>query len=68
MIIGEVVDLSVPVSPRLAQSLKWIQIIFRAWDPTLSTIELRAPLRKEITPSGAQVGLFFSVGVDPLIH
>lgn len=63
---GEAVDLPVPVSPRLAQSLKWIQAIFCAWDPTLSNIELHSPLRKEMAPPGAQVGLFFSAGVDSL--
>lgn len=61
---GEPVNLPVPVSPALAHSLKWIQTIYRAWDPTLSVADVQTPLRRETAPEGTEVGLFFSSGVD----
>ena len=61
---GEPLEVPVPISPRLYHSLKWVQTIYRAWDRTLSQVEVRAPLREYIPPAGKEVGLFFSAGVD----
>jgi hypothetical protein len=61
---GEAIELSAPISPKLGKSVKWIQTIYRTWDPTLSFVEIRAPLREEHPLPGPNVGLFFSAGVD----
>ncbi len=61
---GEPLEVPTPVSPRLFQSLKRIQTIHRAWDATLSPVEVYATLRRDAPTPGTEVGLFFSSGVD----
>jgi hypothetical protein len=61
---GEPIELPVPVSPKLMRSIQRIQMIYRAWDPTLSIIAVNAPLLEDARPTGREIGLFFSSGVD----
>lgn len=59
-------QLPAPLSPKLHAALDRIQDIYRSWDHTLSRIEVRAPLRKEVETGSGGTGLFFSGGVDSL--
>jgi hypothetical protein len=64
----EALEIPAPVSPRLVSSAERIQAIYRNWNPGLSEVQVRAPVRrKEELSLGAApspVGLFFSCGVD----
>jgi hypothetical protein len=66
MRIGEPLELDLPSSSRLLQSMEQIQAIYRAWSPDLSVVGIRAPVRSEPIPESPTrgVGLFFSLGVD----
>jgi len=61
---GERVELPMPISPQLRNSLKWTQTVYQAWDPTLSRADFHAPPGPLISPVSSRVGLFFSCGVD----
>jgi hypothetical protein len=61
---GEPIEIPVPISPMLYRSAKHIETLFQAWDATLTTAEVRAPLRAGSPDTGDEVGLFFSLGVD----
>ena len=64
MKVGEVLEIPVPISRLLFQTIEQIQAVYLAWDPTLSRIEVKAPLRNDSPSPGSEVGLFFSSGVD----
>jgi hypothetical protein len=61
---GEPIEIPIPISPMLYRSAKHIETLFQAWDATLTTAEVRAPLRAGSPDIGDEVGLFFSLGVD----
>ena len=61
---GRPIEMSVPISTRLYRSAKHIQVIFKAWDTTLTPVEIIASLRAVAPPIGDEVGLFFSLGAD----
>lgn len=64
---GEPLEIRAPVSPKLLRSIDEIQAIYKCWDPTLTKVVIKAPLRKRPFPlfrHPSQIGLFFSLGVD----
>lgn len=64
---NEPLEIFVPVSPKLLQSLSQIQAIYRCWDPTLSQVRIKAPVDERfsaISHRSSTRGLFFSLGVD----
>jgi hypothetical protein len=67
MVLGEGLQLSAPVSARLAKSIPTIQSVFHCWDEKLAKVAVVAPTREQSAvtagDSGA-TGLFYSLGVD----
>ena len=64
---GEPLKISYPVSADLLSKVDKIQTIYHQWDPTLSIVNVNAPVDKElprIKGERLQTGLFFSLGVD----
>jgi len=64
MWVGEPLEVDVPISPKLATSLKQIQAIYRARFHPLSPVTVTAPLGRHSPRVGSGVALFFSGGVD----
>lgn len=67
MMLGERLEISAPVSPRLLHALPEIEAILCAFDPRHSRIDVEAPVRLDHRAAHgdpAAVGLFFSLGVD----
>jgi len=66
MRLGEQLEINSPVSRKLLGSVPRIQSIYRRWDPTLSEVAVKSPVRQEQPDAGRprNVGLFFSCGVD----
>jgi hypothetical protein len=68
MALGEPLQISVPVSPKLLHATHQIQAILKCWYPALSQVPIEAVARSQKPPSQAnadhQTGLFFSLGVD----
>jgi len=66
MRLGEQLEINSPVSRKLLGSVPRIQSIYKRWDPTLSEVADKSPIRQG--ERGADrprnVGLFFSCGVD----
>jgi hypothetical protein len=63
----EILEITAPVSPKLLHSVDEIQAIYTRWNPMLSEIEIRAPVRnQQLSAIGrpSHAGLFFSCGVD----
>jgi len=63
----EPLEITAPVSPRLLRSVDAIQRIYRSWDPALSEVKIKAPVREkplQRVQERSRVGLFFSCGVD----
>lgn len=66
MRLGEQLEINSPVSRTLLSSVPRIQSIYKRWDPTLSKVAVKCPVRQEQPDAGRprNVGLFFSCGVD----
>ena len=67
MKLHEPLEIPVPVSSRLLRSVHEIQRIFERWDPTLSEVQIKAPIREKQyseVPAASNRGIFFSCGVD----
>lgn len=64
MRLGRGVRIDAPVSPRLLSTLPAIQEIFRAWDPQFKKVPIHAQPAPPHHAPGADVGLFFSAGLD----
>ncbi len=66
MVTGESLEVEVPVSPKLFNSLHTIQDIYHCWDDRLSKVSIITPekqfLSNKVKP--AQAASFFSAGVD----
>jgi len=63
----EPLEITAPVSPTLLRSVDAIQRIYRSWDPALSEVKIKAPVREkplQRVQQRSRVGLFFSCGVD----
>ena len=63
----EPLEITAPVSPTLLRSVDAIQRIYRSWDPALSEVKIKAPVREkplQRAQERSRVGLFFSCGVD----
>jgi len=64
MATGDSLELDLPISPRLYNSLRYVQAFYHCLDPSLAVIDVRAPLRTSASSAAPHVGLFFSLGVD----
>ncbi len=66
MVLGESLKIDAAVSARLMRSTNEIQALYRSWYPSLSQVQLEAPVRSKETEktSGSATGLFFSLGAD----
>jgi hypothetical protein len=67
MLLGETLEISVPVSPRILDSVPEIQSIYHCWEPRLQEIDVKAPRRDAALPLARPqpfTGLFLSLGVD----
>jgi hypothetical protein len=67
MVLGEPLQVPVPVSPQLLRATDEVQAIYRCWDRRLCPVSVQAPVRKRRPRRrGAppRTALFFSLGVD----
>lgn len=66
MVLGESLKIEAKVSPRLMRSAGEIQSLYQNWYPSLSEVQIEAPLSspQAIEQAGAATGLFFSLGAD----
>jgi len=62
---GETLEIHAEVSPKLMQTTAKIQQTFATWNPELSQIRIKAPVRQNPPEApGSRRGLFFSCGID----
>lgn len=64
MVAGERLEISLPVSKRLFNSIPHIQAIHKSWNPFLSPVEISCDVRVQGDHSIRRAGMFFSTGVD----
>ena len=63
-ILGEDIELSLPVDALLLENVRGILAIWKEWYPELHSIDIRCPIKGYTAPESTRTATFFSGGVD----